>query len=96
MDQLHLCWNFKNNIYLIPLRELIHSIVSKKDIFYDILRSNKGLNYITIIGQTINEVVLFLSKPFYENEILYSVSKEFLKTLYRFFSLAVKKSESLL
>lgn len=63
--------NFKNNIYLIPLRELIHSIVSKKDIFYDILRSNKGLNYITIIGQTINEVVLFLSKPFYENEILY-------------------------
>jgi len=68
--------NFKNNIFLIPFDSLIHNIVNKKDIFYDILRSNKGLNYITVLGKLDGEVVLFLSKPFSSNEVLfYDVSK---------------------
>lgn len=63
--------NFKNNIYLISLDELIFSIKNKKEILYNILRSNKGLNYITILGKSDDSVVLFLSKPFYDNEILF-------------------------
>lgn len=63
--------NFRNNIYVISFDEFIYSIIHKKIILYDILRSNKGLNYITILSKLNNVVVLFLSKPFLKNEILF-------------------------
>ncbi len=63
--------NFRNNIYVISFDEFIDSIINKKVILYDILRSNKGLNYITILSKLNNVVVLFLSKPFLKNEILF-------------------------
>lgn len=63
--------NFKNNIYYINLEEMIENILDKKRNLYHNLRSNKGLNYITILGKVDNKVVLFLSSKKESNKVIF-------------------------
>ena len=48
-----------NNIYYIEFKTFIKNILLNLEQKYNILRSNKGLNYITILGENNNNVILF-------------------------------------
>lgn len=48
-----------NNIYYIEFKTFIKNILLNLEQKYNILRSNKGLNYITILGEKNNNVILF-------------------------------------